>query len=222
MVADEVRWYQREIRELLQHLYPAQEVKDEWRADFDGWMYTPRLDVAVGPYAINCQYIDEYDFLMERSRRFVNALIYYHILNSYQIDLLDLTPDSSIIEIIYQRLLATNPNARCFLAIEIEKTTSTKHVLGGILNASALGRIAIIVAWYDNLPLSVDMPLQVAARQYRRADSSTRVDIPLLVSLGRYFGFLRHVEKNTLDTGNVLFLHRAQLREVLRTALAFE
>ena len=41
--------------------------------------------------------------------------------------------------------LETNFNPRCFICIEFEKETGEKHVLGGILHASALGKVGIIL-----------------------------------------------------------------------------
>ena len=41
---------------------------------------------------------------------------------------------------------AVNANPRCFLAIEYENKTSTKHRLGSLINAGAIGKIGIIVA----------------------------------------------------------------------------
>lgn len=42
-------------------------------------------------------------------------------------------------------MLETNFNPRCFICIEFEKETGEKHVLGGILHASALGKVGIIL-----------------------------------------------------------------------------
>lgn len=42
-----------------------------------------------------------------------------------------------------------NDNPRCFLTIEVENTTSVKHKLGSIINASALGKIGIVVGYSE-------------------------------------------------------------------------
>lgn len=39
-----------------------------------------------------------------------------------------------------------NKTARCFLAIEIEDKVSRKHLIGAAMNATALGRVGIVVA----------------------------------------------------------------------------
>ena len=39
----------------------------------------------------------------------------------------------------------SNNNPRCFIAIELENKTTRKHRLGSLINAAALGKIAIIV-----------------------------------------------------------------------------
>ena len=41
--------------------------------------------------------------------------------------------------------LVYNANPRCFLAVELEKETDEKHVLGGIVHASGLAKVGIIV-----------------------------------------------------------------------------
>ena len=42
-----------------------------------------------------------------------------------------------------------NRNPRCFLVIEYENKTTTKHSLGSLINACALGKIGIVVAVND-------------------------------------------------------------------------
>ena len=45
-----------------------------------------------------------------------------------------------------------NQNPRCMLAIELEYSTSSKHILGGITNASLLGHIAVIIGSSVSIP----------------------------------------------------------------------
>ena len=49
-----------------------------------------------------------------------------------------------------------NANPRCFLAIECENKTSTKHRLGSLINASAIGKVGILVALNPKVYRSYD------------------------------------------------------------------
>jgi hypothetical protein len=82
--------------------------------------------------------------------------------------------------------LALNHNARCFLGIEIENAVSRKHLMGGAINASALGRLGIAVGWTD-----------------ARVKSFGR--------LWKYLDFLSRVGKNSFDTSNLLIVSDVQL-----------
>lgn len=84
--------------------------------------------------------------------------------------------------------LGANGNARCFLAIEIENKVSRKHLLGGMINAAALGHLGIYVGWSD-----------VMVRAMLRAR--------------RYLHFLQSVGKPTMPVGNLLVLSREQAVE---------
>jgi hypothetical protein len=87
-------------------------------------------------------------------------------------------------------LVQFNENARCLFCIEIEESGSRKHCLGNLVNASALGRIGILVA-------RTDAVLRTFVRQ--RA----------------YFKFLAEVEKNTFKTANALILTAVQFDDCL-------
>src|SRR6185312_6607793 len=75
--------------------------------------------------------------------------------------------------------------------IEIEESGSRKHCLGNLINASALGRIGVLVARTDKV-------LRIFIRQ--RA----------------YLKFLADVENNTFKTANALILSAAQFDECLQ------
>lgn len=123
------------IREALCRIFGPDLVKSEWsvRTDatdkvFDRSTYAPRLDIAVGPFNVTRERkdddlasIDEYGrhsfirWLRAEVARQNNGGFYF------------------------------NPNPRCLLAIELEYTTTSKHILGAITNASLLGAIGVIV-----------------------------------------------------------------------------
>ncbi len=121
------------FNELRVHFDPLQ-VVSEWSvrreatdAFDDAASYAPRLDVAVGPF--NTTFENRHDHavaihnvrhpILEKIRRAVSDQNYGSI---------------------YQ-----NQNPRCLLAIEVESRTSSKHILGGITNASMLGLLGIII-----------------------------------------------------------------------------
>ncbi len=115
-------------------------VHTEWRSVFEPGIYSPRVDVAVGPFAVvhGERYIDDYNEMMVNTSELFDQLIRFHLSNTQE----DLPPGA-----IFVRLRDTNPNARCLIAIEVENTGSRKHLMGDAINAAALGRIGVVVGW---------------------------------------------------------------------------
>lgn len=183
------REYQKLIAEKLRTIYPGIDIKEEWRSmRGEASLYCPRLDVAVGPFAYdNLIYSPTYDDLMENSQNLISTMLQYHKLN---VRTLSWDNCDTSLENLYQK----NSNARCLLAIEIENRVTRKHLIGGAVNAAALGRIGIVVAW-------------------------TPEKLRAFVRLRRYLKFLGQVGKNTFNTANLLVLDRDQLLDSLEQAL---
>ncbi len=163
------------------------EVEREWvpfRGEGRG-MYSPRVDVAVGPFAINRKYISEYESLLQENKSFVELLIDKHNEN---VDKFGNTEN----KVCFNDIACFNKNARCLFCIEIEKSGGRKHCIGDLVNASALGRIGILVAWNEKV-------LKMFLRQRN------------------YMKFLGDVGKNTFKTGNVLILMKEQFNDCLGT-----
>ena len=144
-------------RRLLERLCERfdQECRMEWHA-FSGIdsQYSPRLDLAVGPFAIGDLKLEEkYDALTEVHREYMASLWRAHVSNVGCSD--------QDISRLFHAASSQNSNARCFLAIEIENRGSRKHVLGGMLNAASLGRFGIMIGWTDD-----SVRMLVRARQY--------------------------------------------------------
>ncbi len=180
-----VKAFQENLRLKLAALFPRVPVKKEWAAmvDQDG-LYSPRLDIAVGPFATtDLVYVAEFDHLVREHEAFLRHLHDCHLANVPRDRGLELGID-------FERVTARNPNARCFLAIEIENQVSRKHLMGGAINAAALGRIGIAVGW-------------------------TPEKVKAFVKLRSYLLFLARVGKNTFDPTNLLVLSKEQLREAL-------
>lgn len=123
------------IRDILATMFDPDLVKSEWsvRADatddvYDKSSYAPRLDLAVGPFNVtkdrkgdDLGRINEYQ-QHPLIRRLKNEVLQQNHGGFY-----------------------FNRNPRCLLAIELEFSTSSKHILGGITNASMLGFIGVII-----------------------------------------------------------------------------
>ncbi|BCC10827.1 MULTISPECIES: hypothetical protein [Bacillus cereus group] len=141
-----LKQYQEYIKNQLQVLYRQNEIKTEWNAmkgarEFN--IYSPRIDVAVGPFAIYERYETEYDEMFSGSKVFIEKLIEFNRDN--------LTRHGYFVEPhIYEEIMSQNRNARCFMAIEIENQVSRKHLMGGAINASALARVGIVIPWTDD------------------------------------------------------------------------
>jgi hypothetical protein len=174
------RAYQENVRRSLDQIY--REVEVQWQP-FRGrgrGSYAPVVDVAVGPFAIERTYVDEYTLLLDRTRTFIETLIQKHNENTAGLE----TPSA------FEVVRTANENARCLLCIEIEESGSRKHCLGNLVNASALGRIGILVARSSEM-------MRVFVRQ--RA----------------YLHFLTEVRKNSFRTDNALVLTETQFNECL-------
>jgi hypothetical protein len=172
--------YQHRAKEKLDLIY--EEVKVQW-CPFQGHgrgMYAPRVDIGVGPFAIEQQYGDRYTQLLVESRRFINPIIQMHNHNVEE------TGERTS----FEEIVHFNENARCLLCIEIEDTNSKKHCLGNLVNASALGRIGLLVA---------------------RSDKAMRTFLRQRV----YLRFLASVGKNSFKTDNALVLTAEQFDECL-------
>lgn len=121
--------YQATIKKLLDSHYS--DVRLEWRmtsAASDAFIsdvrrYAPRVDVAVGPFNTTQGGDSDID----------KQLINHKLLEKLQ--------DKQ-----------ANPNPRCLLAIEVTFSGSSKHILGDILNASALGYYGIVIGKPEMMP----------------------------------------------------------------------
>ena len=188
-----VKDYQDEIETLLGLRFEHQDIKTEWRTKMNKGLYSPRVDVAVGPFAIEDGVIRtaEHQELFGKHENLFARLAEQHLKNIDR--LTDDTNDDERTRLIRQKLQHlqyTNLNGRCFLSIEIENKTSRKHLMGGAVNAAVLGKVGIAVG-YNN-------------RMHKA-----------FLNLYRYFEFLRDVEKPTFNTSNLLIISSEQLTDVL-------
>jgi hypothetical protein len=156
----------------------------EWRtfSNDDGGFYSPRLDVAVGPFATGeLQLGAEYDGMVTTNREFFLGLFEIFLRNLRE-------RASNAVEPDFREVMHRNWNARCLVAIEIENKVSRKHLMGGAINAAALGRVGVVVAW--------TLPMLVA-----------------LLRLRSYLHFLARVGKNTFAPYNLVIVSAQQVAE---------
>lgn len=189
IVSRPVREYQARLKEKLTAVFQNVPVEIEWAAMTDErGLYSPRLDAAVGPFATHSIYIDEYDRLIRTFEPLLDALFEIHRANLRA----HCQPDNHF---DFEYACRRNLNARCFLALEIENSVSHKHLMGGAINAAALGRIGFAIAWNDQ-----------KLRHFVRMRS--------------YLLFLAEVGKNTFDPSNLFILSKEQLMQAIDTFLS--
>ncbi|NTU49874.1 MAG: hypothetical protein HGA87_03120 [Desulfobulbaceae bacterium] len=183
-----VRGYQKQLKCKLIDVFPNEPVEIEWAAmrDEQG-LYSPRLDAAIGPFATHDVYIAEYERLVINYRPLLTDLFNMHSVNLRKYGQLGNQFD-------FEHVCERNLNARCFLAIEIENAVSRKHLMGGAINAAALGRIGIAIAWNEE-------------------------KLRAFIKLRSYLLFLSNVGKNTFDPSNLLILNKEQLMVALDSFL---
>lgn len=180
--------YQIRIQPLLEAIFSRVKVESEWIAFQQmRYQYSPRVDIAVGPFSTvsGGDKIDEYNFMLKdvQIRRFLKKIYDYHIEN--------IGNNWQEIELPqFEELILKNENARCFIAFEIENTSSKKHIMGSMVNAASLGRIGIGVAYNESVKAT-------------------------FVRILNYLAFLKRVGKNSYDTTNLLIVTAEQLELIL-------
>jgi hypothetical protein len=152
-------------------------------SQFGQGIYSPQPDISIGPYSFerDVNLSARYNSLYAKHRDFFNQCKKYHKENCITIHRNCRTK----FDINY------NFNPRCFLAIEIERSGSLKHLLGDLVNAASLGKIGIVVAWDD-----------VVLRKFIR--------------ILEYFAFLRERKHLPFVSTNLLLLTSSQIRQLFR------
>lgn len=104
-------------------------------------MYSPVIDLAVGPFATEQHHISEYDRMARQSAAMLTSLLQCYRYNLRKFG-------SNLPAPTLRQLCSLNRNSRCFLAIEVEKgNINMKYLTGSTVHAAALGRVGVMVAW---------------------------------------------------------------------------
>jgi hypothetical protein len=120
----------------------------------------PQFDYAVGPFAERkVVFDDEYDEIMEDHGRLFRLLIDTHNHNVQDLHL--------VRPLKFKEVRLHNQNARALILIDLVRKKSSKHVLGSIINASLLGKVAIMVAWDETRFESLKQQLDYIQHLYK-------------------------------------------------------
>ncbi len=181
--------YQNLLTPIMTQKFGTLEVISEWRA-FRGmnYQYSPRVDIAVGPFSVapGPNRTEEYNEIIQRPviNDFLRSIYDAHIDNIGEEWLNEIyIPE-------FNDLIEKNQNARCLMSIEIENSSTRKHIMGSMINAASLGRIGIGIAYNDSV-----------LRTFMRIMS--------------YMEFLKRVEKNAYDTTNFLIVTKEQFSDLV-------
>jgi len=144
-----------ELLNLLREVFDESNVKKEWDVATDSEdaytrnLYVPRIDYAIRPFNISSNPKQ----MTEDLRRIYKSFLNHENLFSSMIEYAEY-PEN------FNHNFEFNENPRCFVAIEVENKTTRKHRLGSIVNASAMGKVAIMVAKTSNVMKSFEKLLK--------------------------------------------------------------
>jgi hypothetical protein len=135
------RQYQARVKKLLAEIFGADNVRSEWsiRSDAeDGFndpaAYAPRVDISVGPFNVTTVSVEhDVGTIVEASRHPLIREVLALGLSQNHGDLIN------------------NKNPRCLLAVEIEFSGSSKHILGDFTNASMMGLVGVVIGSFKNM-----------------------------------------------------------------------
>jgi hypothetical protein len=137
------------VKSLLKEVFGKYSVIPEWDVANESkeayqkkLLYCPRIDFAVKPLNI--------DRYFELNNQKIDEAYHSHWL------LLDKLKNVGLLCSSWMG----NNNPRCFLAIELENNTSTKHRLGSLINAGSIGKVGIIVTLNEKTYRSYNRILQ--------------------------------------------------------------
>ena len=142
---------QREIKNLLNSKLTGENVSaiEEWNIAKNSnddlnfkTHYSPRVDVAAGPFMINRGTPVELEKL---NNAFNDNKILIEEIKSNGETFNDLNQSNNPTISTRSNNFSYNENPRCLIAIEIEHSGQGKHLIGDITNASILGKIGLIV-----------------------------------------------------------------------------
>lgn len=132
--------YQNQIVERLKQIFPAELVKKEWDSSVtfndlshNKMVYAPRIDIAIGPFN-NRMNLDIGELPTDLMKK--------HLFTKMLFD--KRYKDFGSFKEVW------NSFSRCYLAIEVEFSGSSKHILGSIVNATTNGSLAFIVTNQKN------------------------------------------------------------------------
>lgn len=181
--------YQNILTPIMVQKFGDLEVISEWRA-FSGmnYQYSPRVDIAVGPFNVapGPNRRAEYNQIIERPivNTFLKNVYDAHIENIGE----EWLNEIDIPE--FDFLIGKNQNARCLMSIEVENSSTKKHIMGSMINAASLGRVGIGIAYNESV-------------------------LRTFIRMLNYMGFLKRVEKNAYDTTNFLIVTKEQFQDIV-------
>src|SRR6267143_917127 len=127
--------YQAKVYKLLVRIFGQERVRSEWNIRGDAAdkfknpaTYAPRVDIAVGPFNLTADSVghDVHKILEANGHRLMQEMI-------------------ATIQTQNNDYFIENKNPRCLLAIEIEFSGSSKHILGDIPTASMTGLVGVVI-----------------------------------------------------------------------------